>query len=229
MTQPGSIGNLVPPGDDWIARRLEAIERRITAVETGRSLESASIGDGGLRSENFDGDLATGTAGTEGWGLGGPDGKYAIFNDIVLRGGIIGNAALTNPLRADANAARVSGFGTQTGTYAVLASFNFTVPTGFTNGLFTAVGIVNAYNDSSSSDYIWVTTNINGTNGEGLYNGIAGNGGGDGTLNVQYASVTGLTDGQLVPIQVKASTSFAAWSANANNWASVSAQVIWTR
>lgn len=229
MSQPGTLGNQIPAGEDWISRKLADLERQIREMRAERSLESASIGDGGLRSANFDGDLATGQAGTEGWGLGGPDGRYAIFNDIVLRGGIIGNDALTNPIQAEANRAHAENFGLPTTTYAVLAQFNFTVPAGFTRGLVTAVAIVNAVNSTSGSDYIYVAPSINDVNGDTIYNGISGNGGGDGTLNIQYAALTGLSGGQSIPCQVKAATAFAAWAPNSQNWATINAQVIWTR
>lgn len=197
-------------------------------MEAARGLESASIGDGGLRSANFDGDLASGSAGTMGWGLGGPDGRYAIFNDIVLRGGIIGNDALTSPITAASSTASASAFGL-TQSWAMLATTSLVVPAGFTRGLFTSAVLVNARNSRTESDYIFVAPYINGAPGNVIYNGISGNGGSDGTLNIMYKALTGLTGGQSVVCAVSASTNGGPWDANASNTASVDAQVVWMR
>jgi len=48
VTQPGAINNIVPRGDDWIPRRFKEIQDQIDALTTARTLESATIGKGGL-------------------------------------------------------------------------------------------------------------------------------------------------------------------------------------
>lgn len=108
MTLPGSIGGAAGPGSDWLERAVRDLQREVAALRTARSLQAATIGAGGITlaggriaSADFDGDLDDATAGTAGWALGGAN-NNAVFNDLVLRGGIIGNAALTNPAAATA-------------------------------------------------------------------------------------------------------------------------------
>lgn len=48
MTQPGALSNNVPAGADYLVRRLADIERELVALRTGRSLEAATIGSGGV-------------------------------------------------------------------------------------------------------------------------------------------------------------------------------------
>lgn len=48
MTQPGLLGNLLPPGDDWVGRKLRDVARELDELRAARTLESASIGAGGI-------------------------------------------------------------------------------------------------------------------------------------------------------------------------------------
>lgn len=48
MTQPGSPGSQLPPGPDALVRRMRELEQRLSTLEHQRSLESATIGKGGL-------------------------------------------------------------------------------------------------------------------------------------------------------------------------------------
>src|ERR1019366_6700303 len=90
-----------------------------------------------MSSPNFDGTLNPPAVGTQGWALGGPN-AAAVFNEILLRGGIIGNDALTNPVTALVKNGFSSGI--SFGMSAVsLHSETVTVPAGFTQAHVLAV------------------------------------------------------------------------------------------
>lgn len=48
MALPGTPASTIPPGDDWIARRLRDLQRQVDELKTARSLESSTIGRAGI-------------------------------------------------------------------------------------------------------------------------------------------------------------------------------------
>jgi hypothetical protein len=183
-------------------------------------------GEGGIDSDNF-------VAGTSGYSFGS-DGN-AEFNDLTLRGGIIGNDALTNPVRGDSAYTATSGFSLDTVGATPLASQSWFTPDGFTTADILIVGRVFAYNNTAGLDYLQARSRVyipsTGAQGYGnampvAVSGSSGSGKNDSPISIK---VEGLTDGQEIRLQVQAWTSFANWAANAGNIADVSGQIIWTR
>jgi hypothetical protein len=129
-----------------------------------------------------------------------------VFNNITLRGGIVGNDALTNPV----SAAVFNGAGayslTFTSSYATYVSKSITVPAGFSQGL--VVGTVSA---ACPPNGVFATlgciVRIAGTDGPELIDTSS-----DGNNYVLSATsfsrvVTGLSGGTItVEARVKATT-----------------------
>lgn len=136
MTAP-YLGMGMPADDGWIARRFEDLQRQLNELRAARTLEAATIGRGGL---TIDGGTLTITgngiaesgdyqAGVSGWALE-PNGN-AEFNNLTLRGGIIGNDALANPIMFGSADQSVSNLNMPSAT-SVLTTANIAVPAGFT-------------------------------------------------------------------------------------------------
>jgi len=133
MTQPGSIPAQVLAGQDpftQLARRLEGLER------SHREIQSLLVRSGTIQSPNFDGVAATNTLGTLGWALDGPSGN-AVFNNIALRGGVIGADALAHTIVDQRNSATFATAGADVLTQTI------TVPAGRTSALILVNGVAN--------------------------------------------------------------------------------------
>jgi hypothetical protein len=217
MINPASLNNQAArsSAEDSIPKRLAAIEARLRELTVQRSLESATIGGGGLRSEDFDGVLDPPAAGTQGWGLSGENGN-AIFNNIVLRGGIIGDDALANPITAMRLQASNTIFSIST-TFASKASDTVTTPAGFTSALIMAIGQISAINSRGSAGLLKARVSVDGfpnapqvgEAGPSAYTQVSNS----------YATVLGtlafaspLTSGQVIPISVEAAVDTGSWS-----------------
>lgn len=125
-------------GDGGIMARLRALELKVAQLAKTNPLRSASITEGGLvvggngwiHSDNWNG-TSQAVPGTVGWALGGPLGT-AIINTLVLRQGIIGNDALTNPITVATAQNWTQGWGLPN-PEQTLATASIVVPAGFTN------------------------------------------------------------------------------------------------
>ena len=116
-------------------------------------------GNGGIDSDNFE-------AGVSGYSFG-KDGD-AEFNQLTLRGGIISNSALTDPVVPQVvNQLMVANFGLTAGTYTTLISLNLTPPAGATTGLVTLQGVVSALNTTAATDYQYASVVIGSSVGDG--------------------------------------------------------------
>lgn len=186
MSQPSSLINMVPRRADALVRRIEALERYV---------QQQNAASGALQSPDFDGALPA-TAGTKGWALGGPGGN-AIFNNLVLRGGIIGDAALANP--AAFNVAS-QDWDVLTFTTANLErTVAMTVPSGYTRALVMATATAGATASASAVANTYVSCSIQGVHPEFIAEQLAVNFAGSATRSYA-ASLTGLTGGGTVTV-----------------------------
>lgn len=145
--------------------------------------------------------------GAAGWRL--QPGGNAEFNDITLRGGIIGNDALANPVsggRCD---------GTQSGitlplSRTILHSEDITVPAGFTRALVLASVAVGGLNNCGSDSVVVSAARIEGVNGDDIVEGVA-----DSKTGHSFASftrdITGLSGGS-VTVSALGYTGIAGWT-----------------
>lgn len=110
--------------------------------------------DGVLRSENF-------LHGSTGWRLQ-PGGNVEV-NDITIRGGIIGNDALTDPVSPRAPHADATGFNISKTGFTVPAEVTVPVPSGYSSALVIAIAQGGGYNNLSAlEDQLYVAARIDG-------------------------------------------------------------------
>lgn len=184
-------------------------------------------GQGGIDSDNF-------VAGVSGYQF--KDDGDAEFNQLTLRGGIIGNDALASPVVPGVVNASSTGITVGTGSFGVVASQNATVPTGCTRLLAHATGMVYAVNPNT-------TGGTNGAGGDvmaalcavgstsGLTAGVSISGGnGQTSVSCSVAVLLeGLTPGSTVTFATKAQAVLQSFGSNATNQANISASLIWLR
>jgi hypothetical protein len=182
-------------------------------------------GNGGIDSDNF-------AAGTSGYSFKA-DGN-AEFNDLTLRGGIIGNDALTNPVVPGSVWSEASNF-TVSPTWTTVIATDVTVPAGCTAASIHAQGRVTAfYNNAgtgSGVDYLFAHLYVSSYS-SGFYPKAATDNGGSGTNQVfRDAVLTGLTPGSTFAIDLQASTNFNTWTSPSSpgNQATLGATIQWYR
>lgn len=146
-----------------------------------RVLASAIV-SGNIRSSNF-------VAGSSGWRL---TSTGLEVNDITLRGGIIGNDALTDPVRATAGSANTGtavSIGTSAGSYATVT---ISVPTGYSRAFVQGSSSIASANAVAA----YIATRIDGTDGLVMPLVSAPNGALSGAVTFAR-EVTGLSGGSL--------------------------------
>lgn len=189
----------VNPGPLDLETLITDLRERVRILEA-----SAVLAQGGtikvaagevIQSTNFDGALP-GTAGTMGWALGGA-GSAMIINNLVLRGGIIGDAALANPAAFGVANADVSGLTFTTVTTERDATI--AVPSGYTRALVMATATSGATAAASAIANLYVSCTIQGAGptfvAQQLPAGLAGS-----VTRSFAASLSGLAGGGTVTI-----------------------------
>jgi hypothetical protein len=149
-------------------------------------------GTGLARSGNF-------VAGTSGWKLS-PSGN-AEFNDITLRGGIIGNDALTSPADGGWANAQDSSVTLAFPLTTVVLSSSISVPSGFSQALVKMTAIVGGTNGNAGPDNIYCTPVIAGVTGDQISTTVDIGFGGS-SVGVFARGLTGLSGGT-ISLQVR--------------------------
>jgi hypothetical protein len=219
MPNPGSLANVLPPGDDWLRHKLEDLQRQINELKTAQP--------NALASRNFDGTFNPRAAGTQGWGLTA-DGD-AVFNSLILREGIIGDDALENPVTPYAGHDDAQNFTITTVDTAVV-SLTVPVPDGFTRALVFATMSMSGFNPAATSaDFLSCKVRINTTGtGPGWFIGNQAQTGTQiATANSSAASLTGLSG--TFDIHGFASTQSHTWPAAAGNAVNLDAIALFLR
>lgn len=190
-------------------------------------------GNGGMASDEFDGNLDTRNAGTKGWAF---NGQRVALGEVILRPGSIGNETLTNPVSASAANPSATGFALTT-TYKVLASVDMTIPEGFTRVLVHLTGSLYAVNPNATGgsngqggDAWNVQLGTNPGYGSYVYPvGVSGlNGFASAHADVSFA-LDNLVSGSTIQVQVWGASSYQNVAADPTNVASASASMIWFR
>jgi hypothetical protein len=207
-------------------RRLSSEIRRING-NAQRQSNAPSFFNTGLN-VNGPGVLNSDTyvPGVSGFSLNGGTGNIEV-NDIVLRGGIIGNDALSNPVSTGQAFVGTSGFGlTVAGSW--LLTRTATVPSGFDTVTVSAFGRCAAINSTANGDGLYTALDVNGSGGNQFSTFVPA--GQASTSSVGFATtLTGLTAGASVVTRLFASTGLASWAANGANGADLSVTYLWTR
>lgn len=234
MTQPGTPGGQIPVNDlDGLARRLRDMERDIAELRANAlGVNGIVIGNrGSLRTADFDGtDFAH--PGTKGVYLASEAGVgKLVVNDILLRGGIIGNDALANPTVTLVGSASTQPVAFTTTVDTVVVSTTLTVPAGFTKVTLTSSFIAAGINPGGSADNLWAGISVTGPWVDGSYKLPMGVPAGYSTMNIENYNVvrTGLSGGQVITVNGKAWTQVAGWASSAQNVATINAVGTFTR
>lgn len=160
QNDPGSFADL--------AAKIRSLSERIADLERGSQLRPAgiSVSPEGMTIDssltvNGDTDI-TGDLTTSGNTVIG--GNASITGTLSLPAGIIDNEALANPFDQDSAQDRTLGMAVPN-VWTELASCSITIPAGFTRIQFSAMGMVQARNDTGSTQYLLglVRRQINGT------------------------------------------------------------------
>lgn len=166
------------------------------------------------------GDIQSGNyvPGSAGWALL-PTGN-AEFNSLTLRGGIIGNAALTNPVGV-AQAGHTNTNYSVTGSLVALSSATLTIPAGFTTALVFASAHFFCQNTGAGSDYLLAGAQI-GSVGPALIPAIVGASGWVTDAGSSSRSTSVNPAGDSITVAAMGRTnSGGTWSASASNIATI--------
>lgn|GEM_PF-2992640 len=155
------------------------------------------------------------------------NGPAKITGTLELPAGIIGNDALTSPLKPAAIHADATNFALATGANAEKVRATITVPAGYTQALVMATVTMSNRNPLSVADDMYLACSINGMSpGWSGQVTVAPNATGFIT-NSASGLFAGL--GSTFYIAAKASSGNAAWAANVNATANVDAVVVFLR
>ena len=221
-----------PRGDKW-ETDIEARLRRLEQRQPFASTPIRPQADGTVRSDNFDGDILNGDPGTKGWQLST---DAAAFGDLYLRGGIIGNDALTNPLEKKRIRNSATNYAVPSGSFTQVCSVNATVPDGFTG----VMAIANGYNFVRNTN---TTGGSNGAGGNLVYTlvgfgglftdaegwPLSGGGGFTGSGVSDTFDITGLTGGDVLTLSLLVGVGYDTIPADSLTRGFVSAGLFWFR
>lgn len=213
-------------------RKLQDQIRRMQAASPFFGTGFHPNGNNGIESDDFDGDLDAGNAGTKGWAF---NSARAAIGELFLRPGSVTNDALAQPVIPGA-ANRNSNTFALTPTFSEIVGVDVTVPAGCTSALINVSVWVQAYNanttggsDGVGSDYLYIYAKIGATSGQYNATGISGSGGtttGSGGLAL---SLTGLTPGSTVRLGGWGSSQYTTLAASAYNTGTLTASLTWLR
>ncbi|GAA2037318.1 hypothetical protein GCM10009740_31350 [Terrabacter terrae] len=228
--------------DDGISLRreineLKAAVRRLTSRSSFSGMGMRPDAKGGLMSNDFDGDLAAGNAGTRGWAL---NSFRAAFGELILRPGSVGNDSLTSPVDGKVGNVSASGFALAAGSFAELAFQLITVPPGFTQALVSAGASVFSYNPNTTAgnngqggDAIYCAVQVSVTGGAQASHPnpapLSGSGGFTTATSGAGFSLAGLTGGDTIRLSVLGCSAYQGLAANPDNYANAYATVTFLR
>lgn len=188
----------------------------------------------GIESDDFDGDLDAGDAGSKGWAF---NSARAAIGELFLRPGSLSNDYLTSPVVPGVARNAATGFSLTAGTLVEKVALDLIVPDGTTRLLCTAAARLYALNPNT-------TGGSNGSGGDALYvsirlgsstatvatpTGLSGSGGFATTSTDESYSLTGLIPGSTLRLSVLCASGYANLAANTDNRASFSATLLWLR
>jgi hypothetical protein len=199
-------------GEDWLVRRLQDLERKVQELSAANPFGLTGINpeDGGT---SFDGYVTI-------------NGPAKITGTLDLPAGIIGNAALANPLSPGSAGLTQQNFATTTGG-AAYAQASIAVPAGYTKALVMNGVSAGVTNSRAVTDFLYVAASINGvTGGEQPSQTSAGAYGSGSAFAIR--TLTGLTGGSIT-VECGLRTGSGAWAAAPGNTANVNALILFLK
>jgi len=221
-------------------RRFKALEQLVQRLlnaspftGTGLSVPQAGVVqvDGELIVESGEARSGNYVKGASGWRLR-PDGTIEM-NDAEIRGGIVGNDALTSPVIPGSVWQTASNFALNT-SWSTVITATVTVPAGVTSAAVSAKGSVTGFMNQDSPDgvdYLYGMLFV-ASDSSGTYPLAVSDLGGSGTVHLFRDTVlTGLTPGGSFVIALQASTGYETWTSPSSpgNSARLGASIQWYR
>lgn len=200
MGQPGQAGSQFP-SEDALVRRLQDLERAVQQLGAANP-----FGPMGIKpvAGGFD---VTGTMG--------------------LPSGIIPTDALSDPLVISTAGVSQNNFAVTTAGN-VFASATVVIPAGYSRADIQCSVVAGAINDTANADYLYVASSINAVGGTETPQAASGAGGYCAAPANGIRSLTGLSGGTIT-VGCAIRTNTAGWSANASNFANMTALVFFRR
>jgi len=205
-----------------------SLTRRIQNASPFFGTGISPTGSGGMESDDFDGDLDAGNAGTKGWAF---NSARVAIGELLLRPGSIGNDALANPTAPGSVYATATGFAMTT-SFATKVSQTVTVPAGFTSAAVTLNGSIFAYNQNPAGtgvDYLYSQAWIDTVHGAATPLACTDNGGSGKNPCAMSTVLTGLTPGGTFTVLIAGQTAFNGWPAHTSMLAELSGTITWYR
>ncbi|TPG12557.1 hypothetical protein [Pedococcus bigeumensis] len=221
-------------------RTLSATIEEIRRVQKGLINRSPfaftgmhTTGHNGMESDDFDGDLDAGDAGTKGWSL---NSARAAIGELFLRPGSITNDSLLQPVVPGVVNAVDTAFALVAASWTTLATQNVTVPAGCTQLLAHVTGMVfvvdpntTGGSNGAGADVVQARVCVGATNGLTAGVSISGSNGQTSVSCSVAALLTGLTPGGTVTVKTQGATGYQNFASNGANQANASATLVWLR
>jgi len=154
-------------------------------------------------------------------------GGFDVTGTLGLPSGIIPTDALSDPLVISTAGVSQNNFAVSTAG-DVFATATVTIPAGYSRADIQCSVVAGAINDTANPDYLYVASSINAVGGTETPQAAAATGGYCAAPANGIRSLTGLSGGTItVGCSIRAG--FAGWSANASNFANMTAVVFFRR
>lgn len=220
MNQPGSPASVVG-GEDWLVRKVQDLEAQVRELRAANPFAPMGmIPKPGL--VEFQGAIQTDSSATSTF-----NGSVIINGDLSVPNGSISNAALANPIVPLAQHAGTSGFGLATGANATLLTTTINVPSGCSQALVFAAGVLHAYNNNASADDAYGVVSIAGTTVGASSQGTAASGADLSLPATATKLITGL--GASFDVSMLGSSGVSGWAANGVNFINLDVFAIFLR
>jgi len=194
-------GQFQPRGEDALIRRLQDLERRVAQNEAANPFSAM--------------------------GIRPVAGGFDVTGTLGLPSGIIPTDALSDPLVISTAGVSQNNFAVSTAG-DVFATATVTIPAGYSRADIQCSVVAGAINDTANPDYLYVASSINAVGGTETPQAAAATGGYCAAPANGIRSLTGLSGGTItVGCSIRAGS--AGWSANASNFANMTAVVFFRR
>lgn len=216
--QPGLPGSQFP-SEDALIRRIQDLEKAVQQLAAANPFAPMGI------TPTANGFTVTGNETVNGsLTVNGP---AKITGTLDLPAGIIGNAALANPITTGSAGVTQQSF-TLTTTAQTFAQQNITVPNGYTQALVMNGVSGNGWNNNATAGYLYVASMINGSAGGYVIAPASGSGLGFVSC-FGIRTLTGLTGGSTISVGVSMYVDAGTWAASVSNSANTNALVLFLR
>jgi len=201
--QPGQFN---PKGEDWIAREFAQLRQELRELRAADPYAPMGMKPmaGGVE---FPGDVR-------------------IAGTLDLPVGIIGNAALADPIVVKTSGVSQNSFAIGTST-ATVALGTVTIPAGYSRASILCMVVGGALNSTGSLDYLYVSSSINDVGG-GESPQPAAAGGYATTSANGIRTLTGLNGGTIT-LGCRIRTNGGSWASSTSNFANMNAVVYFSR